>query len=87
MIRFVLNFLGALFSFVTTGAIFAALSIGAVFWVFSRDLPSHEQLATYTPKMISRIYSGEGRLIDERSRKLLGDLMAELRDEVRRARA
>ena len=65
MIRFVLNFLGALFSFVTTGAIFAALSIGAVFWVFSRDLPSHEQLATYTPKMISRIYSGEGRLIDE----------------------
>ena len=65
MIRFVLNFLGALFSFVTTGAIFAALSVGAVFWVFSRDLPSHEQLATYTPKTISRIYSGEGRLIDE----------------------
>jgi N-acetylmuramoyl-L-alanine amidase len=29
------------------------------------DLPSHEQLANYAPPSISRIYSGEGRLIDE----------------------
>lgn len=33
--------------------------------MYSRDLPSHEQLAQYAPKTISRIYSGEGRLIDE----------------------
>ncbi|MCR9151021.1 MAG: PBP1A family penicillin-binding protein [Rhodobacteraceae bacterium] len=65
MIRFVLNFFGALFSFATNGAIFAALAAGGVFWVYSQDLPSHEQLATYTPKTISRIYSGEGRMIDE----------------------
>ena len=42
-----------------------ALSIGAVFWVYGRDLPSHESLAQYQPKTISRIYSGEGRIIDE----------------------
>nr|WP_242679018.1 PBP1A family penicillin-binding protein [Rhodobacter calidifons] len=33
--------------------------------MYSRDLPSHENLAQYTPATISRIYSGEGRIIDE----------------------
>ena len=50
---------------VTLGAMVIALSIGAVFWVYGRDLPSHESLAQYQPKTISRIYSGEGRIIDE----------------------
>jgi penicillin-binding protein 1A len=44
---------------------FGALTLGAVFWYYSRDLPSVEQLAKYSPATISRIYSGEGRLIDE----------------------
>ena len=65
MIRFVLSFLGAIFSWVVTGIGFVALTLGAVFWMYSRDLPSHEQLAQYSPKTISRVYSGEGRLIDE----------------------
>lgn len=42
-----------------------ALTIGAVFWTYGRDLPSHESLAQYQPPTISRIYSGEGHLIDE----------------------
>lgn len=50
-------------------AMFVALSIGAILWVYSRDLPSHESLATYTPPTISRIFSGEGRIIDEFSRE------------------
>jgi penicillin-binding protein 1A len=33
--------------------------------MYGRDLPSHESLAQYTPPTISRIYSGQGRLIDE----------------------
>jgi penicillin-binding protein 1A len=41
------------------------LSLGAIFWVYGRDLPSHAALAKYTPPTISRIYSGEGRIIDE----------------------
>ncbi len=50
---------------VTMGVLFGALTIGAIFYAYSRDLPSHESLAQYTPPTISRIYSGEGRMIDE----------------------
>ncbi len=39
--------------------------MAAIFWMYSKDLPSHESLAQYTPPTISRIYSGEGRIIDE----------------------
>ncbi len=42
-----------------------ALSIGAIFHIYGKDLPSHESLANYQPPTISRIYSGEGRIIDE----------------------
>ncbi|MFP4328049.1 MAG: penicillin-binding protein 1A [Paracoccaceae bacterium] len=65
MLRFILSFFGAIFSFVTLGAMMVALSIGAVFWVYGRDLPSHESLAQYRPPTISRIYSTEGQIIDE----------------------
>ena len=65
MLRFVGNVLGGIFSFVTLGLVFAALTLGGIFYMYSRDLPSHENLAQYTPATISRIYSGEGRIIDE----------------------
>ncbi|MBL9049406.1 MAG: PBP1A family penicillin-binding protein [Tabrizicola sp.] len=65
MLRFVGNVLGGLFSALTLGLVFAALTLGGIFYMYSRDLPSHENLAQYTPATISRIYSGEGRIIDE----------------------
>ncbi|MCA0927349.1 penicillin-binding protein 1A [Ruegeria profundi] len=65
MIRFILSFFGAIFSLVTLGIFMAALVIGAIFWMYGRDLPSHESLAQYKPPTISRIYSGKGQLIDE----------------------
>ena len=65
MIRFFGSFLGAIFTALTLGALFAALTIGGIFYSYTRDLPSHESLAQYTPPTISRIYSGEGRMIDE----------------------
>ncbi|WP_444442979.1 penicillin-binding protein 1A [Rhodobacter capsulatus] len=65
MIRFVLSSLGGIFSWIVTALFFVALTIGGIFYMYSRNLPSHEQLAQYSPKTISRIYSGEGRLIDE----------------------
>ena len=65
MLRTILSFFGAIFSWVTSALVFAALTIGGVFWIYSRDLPSHETLARYEPKIISRIYSGEGKLMDE----------------------
>ena len=65
MTRFIASFFGGIFALITTGALFAALMIVAVFWMYGRDLPNHEELAQYSPPTISRIYSGEGRLIDE----------------------
>ncbi|NHF72455.1 penicillin-binding protein 1A [Paracoccus xiamenensis] len=65
MVRFILSFFGGIFSLLVTGLLFAMLILGGVFWAYGRDLPSHEQLSQYAPKTISRVYSGEGRLIDE----------------------
>ena len=65
MTRFIFSFFGAIFSLVTLGLVMAALTIGAIFWVYGRDLPDHEQLSQYLPPTISRIYSTEGRIIDE----------------------
>ncbi len=65
MIRFILGFIGSIFSWLTLAAFMGALTLGAIFWMYSRDLPSHEQLATYQPATISRIYSAQGRLMDE----------------------
>ena len=65
LIRFIFSIFGALFSLVTLGLMMIALTIGAVFWIYGRDLPSHEFLKQYQPATISRIYSGEGQIIDE----------------------
>ena len=65
MIRFIGSFLGGIFTLVTMGVFFVAMAIGAVFYMYSRDLPSHESLAQYAPPTISRVYSGEGAMIDE----------------------
>ncbi len=65
MLRFIGSFFGGIFTLVTMGLVFAALTVGAIFYAYSRDLPSHESLAQYTPATISRIYSNEGRIIDE----------------------
>lgn len=69
MLRFIFSTLGGLFSLITLGVFVVLLGIGGVFWVYGRDLPSHESLAQYTPPTISRIYSGEGRIIDEFARE------------------
>ena len=65
MLRFIGSTLGGIFSAVTLGLIFAALTLGGIFYMYSRDLPSIESLSQYTPATISRIYSGEGEIIDE----------------------
>jgi penicillin-binding protein 1A len=65
VLKFILSFFGSIFSTITLGIAVIALTIGAVFWIYGRDLPSHESLAQYQPPTISRIYSGEGQLIDE----------------------
>ncbi len=65
----VLAFFGAIFSWGTNAALAAALTIGAVIHTYSKDLPNHEQLSKYAPPTISRIYSGQGALMDEFARE------------------
>ncbi len=65
MFRFILSFLGGIFTTITMAIGMVALTVGAIFWVYGRDLPSHESLAQYSPPTISRIYSGQGQIIDE----------------------
>jgi len=86
VIRFIGSFFGAIFTMITLGALFAALSIGAIFYMYSRDLPSYESLAKYNPPTISRIYSGEGRLMDEfaKERRIFAPI-AEIPDLVKEA--
>ncbi|MCY4287397.1 MAG: PBP1A family penicillin-binding protein [Aestuariivita sp.] len=69
MVRLTLNITGAVFSLATIIVVMVALLVGIIFWIYGRDLPSHESLAQYRPPTISRIYSGEGRLIDEFARE------------------
>ncbi len=65
MLRALFSFFGGIFTLVVTGLLFAALMVGGVIWMYGSDLPDHEELARYTPKTISRVYSGEGQIIDE----------------------
>ena len=63
--RFIFSFFGAIFTLVTLGLVMAAIGAGAIFYVYGRDLPDIEPLATYQPPTLTRIYSPEGRIIDE----------------------
>ena len=54
---------------ITLGAFFGALTVGAIFWMYSSDLPSHDSLTQYSPPTISRIYTGEGKVLDEFARE------------------
>ncbi|MEP5760569.1 MAG: PBP1A family penicillin-binding protein [Litoreibacter sp.] len=65
MLRPILSFFGAIFSWVCISAVAVALLISAIFTMYGRDLPNTDQLARYSPPTISRIYSGRGQLIDE----------------------
>ncbi len=65
IIRFVMGIFGGLFASAIMAVVFGAIIVGGVIWVFARDLPNYETLSQYTPATISRIYSREGRIIDE----------------------
>ena len=60
-----IRFIGSLFSFVSTGAIFAAGGLVGLVYLYGRDLPAHDDLVNYHPKLLTRVYSGEGQVIAE----------------------
>jgi penicillin-binding protein 1A len=65
LMMLVMRIFGTIFSTMTLAAVFVALVLAAVFVIYGKGLPGHDDLASYNPKTISRIYSGEGHIIDE----------------------
>ena len=65
LMMLVMRAFGTIFSTVTLAAVFVALVLAAMFVIYGKGLPGHDDLASYNPKTISRIYSGEGNIIDE----------------------
>ncbi len=69
MLKIILKFFGFLFSWIAIGSIMGLLALVAVFTIYGKDLPDYAQLANYEPPTLSRIYSGEGALMDEFARE------------------
>ena len=65
MLRTVLSFIGWIFSWVTIGVVLVALIVGAILFMYGKDLPDHKYLVSYEPKTISKVYSIEGKVMDE----------------------
>ncbi|SOH95587.1 penicillin-binding protein 1A [Monaibacterium marinum] len=62
---YIMRFLGWIFSALVIGLFFGVITVGAVVWSYSADLPDIDELASYEPTTLTRVYSQEGALIDE----------------------
>lgn len=60
-----IRFIAALFSNASIMAVLGIGGIAALVHIYDRDLPSHAELVNYQPAVMSRVYSGEGRVIAE----------------------
>ena len=69
VLRIVFRFFGFLFSWLAIGSIMALAALAAIFTIYGKDLPDYAQLERYEPPTLSRIYSGEGALMDEFARE------------------
>jgi penicillin-binding protein 1A len=69
VLQVLLRFFGLVFSWLAIGSVLALGVLAGVFYIYGRDLPDHQQLALYEPPTLSRIYSGEGALMDEFARE------------------
>ncbi|TPE49220.1 penicillin-binding protein 1A [Amaricoccus solimangrovi] len=69
MLRLILRFLGLVFSWLAIGSVVGLVGLAALFVIYGRDLPDYQQLANYEPPTLSRIYSGEGELMDQFARE------------------
>ena len=47
------------------GAIIVSTAVWGLFYYASRDLPDYSQLARYSPPSVTRIYTSDGKLIEE----------------------
>ncbi|MEM7189298.1 MAG: transglycosylase domain-containing protein, partial [Pseudomonadota bacterium] len=61
--------IASLFSNAALAVMFGFGGLVALIRVYGGDLPSHDELRDYRPKMLSRVYSGEGQVIAEYARE------------------
>ena len=54
-----------IFILILTAGLFTIISIVAVLWAFSNNLPDYKFLKNYKPSVSSKVYSGEGELVDD----------------------
>lgn len=59
------RFFGFIFAWASLGLIMSGIGLIGVIWMYSRDLPSVEQLRDYSPDVLSRVYSSDGYVMDE----------------------
>ncbi|MEO1328035.1 MAG: penicillin-binding protein 1A [Pseudomonadota bacterium] len=64
-----MRLIGGLFALATYGLFAGVLAIAGLFWWHSSGLPSTAQLKTYEPPVISRVHSGDGKLLAEFARE------------------
>ena len=60
-----MRFLGTLFGAAVIAALFGAAGVAGLVSYYTNDLPSYEELVEYRPKLLSRVYSGDGRVMAE----------------------
>jgi len=65
MWKFALGFVATTVSWLSLAVIFGFASLFLLVIVFGSDLPTYDELGDYSPPTISRIFSTEGKLIDE----------------------
>jgi len=54
-----------IFILVLSFSLFAVITIVAVLWAFSNNLPDYKFLKNYKPSVSSKVYSGEGELVND----------------------
>lgn len=56
---------GTLFSAVAAALLFGVIAVAALVHYYAQDLPGHQELVEYKPKLLTRVYSGEGKVMAE----------------------
>ena len=54
-----------IFILVISVGLFVSISILAVLWAFSNNLPDYKFLKNYKPSVSSKVYSGDGELVND----------------------
>ncbi|MEL6477438.1 MAG: transglycosylase domain-containing protein, partial [Pseudomonadota bacterium] len=64
-----IRLLAGLVSFLSIGFVVFVGGMAGLVHLYGQDLPSHDELVDYQPKMLSRVYSGEGEVIAQYARQ------------------